>query len=222
MEYVSYIRVSTNQQEASGLGLEAQQTIINNFIKEGDIILKQFIEVESGKKSNNRPQLLQALNYCQQYGTTLLISKLDRLSRDASFILSLRDANIDFVCCDMPDANRFTIGIFALIAEQERQFISDRTKAALAELKRRGKKLGNPQNLTQSAREKGVKVRKEKANSNQNNIRARAMVKTLLEKDFFMSLKAIADALNANGFKTARGKAYFPATVKRIVDSLKE
>lgn len=221
MNYVSYIRVSTKQQEASGLGLEAQKYMIDKFIKDSDIIVQEYIEVETGKK-NNRPQLLQALEFCKQSGATLLIAKLDRLSRNASFILSLRDANIDFVCCDMPDANRFTIGIFALIAEQERQFISDRTKAALAELKKRGKVLGTPANLTDAARDKGVKVRQEKAKNNHNNIRATLMVKTLLEKDFFMSLRAIAEELNNNNFTTSRGCKFSGAGVKRIVDSLKE
>ena len=221
MEYVSYLRVSTKSQGESRLGLESQESIINKFIKEPDVIIKQFIEVESGK-NNQRPKLQEALALCQSTGATLLLATLSRLSRDAKFILTLQESDIEFVCVDMPQANKFTISLFGLIAQYEREQISERTKNSLQALKARGVKLGNPQNLTAEAKAKGIEVIKANAKNNQNTIRARAMVKSMLDNDFFMSLKAIADALNANGFKTARGKAYFPSSVKRIVDSLKE
>lgn len=221
MEYVSYLRVSTKSQGESRLGLESQESIVKKFIKEPDVIVKQYIEVESGK-NNNRPMLLEALNYCKEHKATLLLATLSRLSRDAKFILTIQESDIEFVCVDMPQANKFTISLFGLISQYEREQISERTKNSLQALKARGVKLGTPANLTQAARDRSVEVRKENAKNNPNTIRARKLVKTLLEKDFFMSLKSIADELNTNGFKTARGKAYFPSSVKRIVDSLKE
>jgi hypothetical protein len=105
------------------------------------------VEIESGKK-NHRPQLLAAIAEARQAGATLLIAKLDRLSRNAGFIFALRDSGVDFVCCDMPDANTLTVGLFAVIAQHERETISKRTKDALAAKKARGTQLGSPQNFT--------------------------------------------------------------------------
>lgn len=108
--------------------------------------------MESGKK-NNRPQLLAAIEYARKVKATLIIAKLDRLSRNASFIFTLRDSGVDFVCADMPDANTLTIGIFAVLAQHERELISSRTKAALQMKKKQGVKLGKPENLTDQARD---------------------------------------------------------------------
>ena len=142
-KYVSYLRVSTGKQARSGLGLEAQRAAVETWLNGGRWkLVEEIIEVESGKTHRNRPELTRALDACRRYGAKLIISRLDRLSRDPVFLLSLRDAGIDFTALDMEHANRMTIGVMALVAEQEREAISTRTKAALAAAKARGTALG--------------------------------------------------------------------------------
>jgi len=135
---VTYLRVSTQKQGQSGLGLEAQRKAVEDYLNGGDWnILEELVEVESGKNSK-RPKLLEAIELCKASGAKLVVAKIDRLTRDAAFLLNLKDAGIDFIAADMPEANRLTIGIMALVAEQEREAISKRTKAALAAAKARG------------------------------------------------------------------------------------
>ena len=138
--YVGYYRVSTEKQGKSGLGLEAQQTAVEAFIasKGADAkLVATFTEVESGKRSDNRPELTKAMEHARLTGATLLIAKLDRLSRDAHFLLGLQKAGVRFVAADMPEANELVVGIMAVIAQAERKMISTRTKAALAEARKR-------------------------------------------------------------------------------------
>ncbi len=120
MNYVPYYRVSTAGQGKSGLGLSAQREIVNRFVKAGDHLLTEFVEVESGKRAD-RPQLAAAMALAKQAGARLLIAKLDRLSRNVSFIFSLRNAEVNFVACDIPDANTLTVGIMAVLAQHERE-----------------------------------------------------------------------------------------------------
>src|SRR6516225_5825746 len=143
-KFVSYIRVSTKRQGKSGLGLEAQRKAVDDFLNGGNwSVISEHVEVESGKKSDrHRPELAKALQACRLYGAKLVIAKLDRLSRNAHFLLGLKEAGVDFVAADMPNANRLTVGIMAMVAEEEGKAISARTKAALAAAKKRGKKLG--------------------------------------------------------------------------------
>jgi len=148
--YVPYYRVSTARQGQSGLGLEAQQAAVRAFVADPAQLLGDFVEVESGKK-NQRPQLLAAIAAARAAGATLLIAKLDRLSRNAGFIFALRDSGVNFVCCDMPDANTLTVGLFAVIAQHEREMISKRTIDALTAKKARGAVLGTPANMTSAA-----------------------------------------------------------------------
>src|SRR3954470_21772056 len=157
MRTVAYYRVSTDKQGRSGLGLDAQKAAVKAFLDgKGWPSLAEFAEVESGRRVD-RPELAKALEACRRTGATLVIAKLDRLSRNASFLLSLRDAGVEFVATDMPHANRLTVGIMALVAEDEAERISARTKAALAAARARGTKLGTP-NLTDDARAKGRKA----------------------------------------------------------------
>ena len=144
LRLVAYHRVSTVRQGRSGLGLEAQRAAIKNLAKErGGTVVASFTEVESGKV-DSRPELQKALQVARLTGATLAIAKLDRLSRNAAFLLTLRDSGVRFIAADMPEANDLTVGIMALVAQQEREAIARRTKEALAATKARGRKLGNP------------------------------------------------------------------------------
>src|SRR5690348_16777797 len=142
-KFVSYLRVSTARQGKSGLGLEAQREAVRQFVtsRAGHIIAPEFVEVESGKR-NDRPELVKALKRCRLTGAKLIVAKLDRLSRNAAFLMTLRDSGADFVAADLPEANTMTVGIMAVVAQHERETISHRTKAALAAAKSRGKELG--------------------------------------------------------------------------------
>ena len=139
--FIAYYRVSTSKQGIRGLGITAQRSAVKNYLKDKYPPEYSFKEVESGKK-DHRPELFKALDLCIETKGTLIVAKLDRLSRDLHFITSLEKAKIDFVCCDMPQADKFTINMFGVMAQWERDQISKRTKAALKELKRKGKKLG--------------------------------------------------------------------------------
>ncbi len=130
-KFVSYLRVSTARQDASGLGLEAQRTAVAGYLNGGDwTLIKEVVEVESGKR-NDRPALASALQLCRKHKATLVIAKLDRLARNVAFISNLMEAGVEFVAVDMPQANRFMVHILAAVAEQEAEAISKRTKAAL-------------------------------------------------------------------------------------------
>jgi DNA invertase Pin-like site-specific DNA recombinase len=214
-KYVAYYRVSTQKQGKSGLGLEAQKAEVNRYLKGSDKILIEYIEIDSGK-NNKRIELAKAINYANKNKATLLIAKLDRLSRNASFIFQLRDSKVDFVCCDIPDANTLTIGIFATMAQHEREVISKRTKAALTARKARGFKLGTPKNLTDEGRKKAWQTNKDKAANNDNNRRAAMLVCEYKKQG--LTLDAIAKLLNENGFKTSRGGDFHKTTVTRIYE----
>ena len=143
-KYVAYYRVSTAKQGRSGLGLEAQENTTTSYLDsvKGELV-EGYTDIESGSK-DNRPELQKALRKCRLTGATLLIAKLDRLSRNRRFLMDLQDSSINFVCCDMPEANNFTVGLLACLADYERELISERTKAALKAAKARGVVLGNP------------------------------------------------------------------------------
>lgn len=215
MEYIGYIRVSTRKQGKSGLGIQAQKTAIRNLLNDEDSIIEQYEEIESGK-NKERPKLLEAIRRCKETKATLVIARLDRLSRSLSFISHLMDSGIDFVACDMKNANRFTIQIFSALAEQEARFISKRTKDALAELKSRGVKLGKPENLTQKARDKGVEAVKQNAILNENNRKASALIASMRAEG--ISYIKIANRLNEAGFQTRYSKQFTQMTVKRLYD----
>lgn len=140
MAYIAYYRVSTKRQGDSGLGLDAQRASVQNYSKD---IYKEYVEIESGRKAS-RPRLKEAIEECKRTGNTLLVAKLDRLARNVHFVSMLMESKVPFKCVDMPEADNFTIHIFAALAEREARLISERTKAALAEKKKQGIKLGCP------------------------------------------------------------------------------
>ena len=216
MKYVIYYRVSTKKQGLSGLGLEAQKTIVENYIK-NSIVVAEFTEIETGK-SANRPQLNKALECCKQHNATLLVAKLDRLSRNLHFVTSLQNAGIDFVYYNIPTANRLTIHIISAIAENEAQLISLCTKQALAEKKKQGVKLGNPQNngLTATNIAKGRNIRIENAMQNEQNRKAGTLVLTMRNNGSKWS--EIVGQLNQNGFRTRRNCNFDITAVKRLFD----
>ncbi len=144
VDYCAYLRVSTDKQGITGLGMDAQREAVGRYVQNRGHIVAEFIEVESGKRHTNRPQLLAALAECRKRRAVLLIARLDRLARNVAFIANLMNSDVEFVAVDMPQANRLTIHILAAVAEHEREMISQRTKAALAAAKARGIKLGNP------------------------------------------------------------------------------
>lgn len=219
MIYIAYYRVSTQKQGISGLGLEAQKTAVERFTNNcPDCIIDHFTDIESGK-NNNRPELIKAIEKAKLNNAVLLIAKLDRLSRNAAFILTLRDSKIDFVCVDMPTANSVTIGIMAVLAQDERERISQRTKAALQELKKRGKKLGSPENLTANAISKGLQVRQENSNKNENNKRATVVIVSMRQagKSFY----EITKQLNEGGFRTRRNSQFQQVQVQRLYNNAK-
>jgi DNA invertase Pin-like site-specific DNA recombinase len=212
--YVPYYRVSTARQGQSGLGLEAQRAAVAAFVADPAQLLGEYVEVESGKK-NQRPQLLAAIAAARAAGATLLIAKLDRLSRNAGFIFALRDSGVNFVCCDMPDANTLTVGLFAVIAQHEREMISKRTKDALTAKKARGAVLGTPANMTSVAIAKSLNIRQENARINQQNQQATRLAELLYAQGH--KLQQIAQELNDGGYRTRRGQLFFPMSVQRLL-----
>lgn len=212
--FIAYYRVSTQRQGASGLGLEAQKNAVLSFLN-NQTLLAEYTDVETGK-NDFRPELLKAIELAKQSNATLVIAKLDRLSRNLTFISTLMDTKVRFICCDMPDANELTISIFGALAQWERQRIADRTRLALQELKKRGVKLGTPQNFTDKVRNMGVKKIIQMAESNPNNQKAKKVI-NLLHKNG-KSLREIAIELNEAGFKTSRGGYFAPEQVRRLIN----
>lgn len=215
-QYITYLRVSTQKQGGDGLGIDAQRAAVCRFIGPNGTILREYKEVESGGR-DTRPQLLAAIEDAKALGATLLIAKLDRLSRNASFVFKLRDAKVDFVCADMPDATPLTIGIMAVLAENERQLISMRTKAALAAKRERNQPLGNSNNFTEAGRTKGKDANQSNALNHENNVKARNLVK--LYHQMGWSLNQIANELNKLGYKTRRECRFSSCAVFRLLPS---
>jgi DNA invertase Pin-like site-specific DNA recombinase len=212
--YVAYYRVSTARQGESGLGLEAQRHAVTAFLNDGDWTLAaEFTEVESGKHAD-RPQLQAALDACRRTGARLVIAKLDRLSRDAHFLLGLQKAGVDFVCADMPEANRLTIGLLAVVAQHEREQISARTKAALAAAKARGVKLGGRRSTPPPDWRLSVD-----ATNCRVAARARDLAPLLAELHDAgcQSLHALARTLTERGITTPRGGQWTAAAARTLL-----
>ena len=214
MKYVAYYRVSTKRQGESQLGLKAQKHAVERFISP-ELIDKEFTEVETGTNKRYRPILNEAIDLCAKTGATLIIAKLDRLARNVSFVSSLMDSKVKFKAVDMPEANELTIHIMSAIAQHEAKVISKRVKEGLAQST---KKLGNPQNLTDEAKARGLESIRHKAKHNAHNKRALAFVSSLDYAN--LKLREIADRLNINGFKTSTGKEFGTTQVIRILAKL--
>lgn len=216
-KFVTYLRVSTKRQGDSGLGLEAQKKAVTDYLNGGTwSVAGEFVEIESGKSDTNRPQLQRAIQACRVYGARLLIAKLDRLSRDAGFLLGLEKAGIEFVAADMPSANRLTVGIMAMVAEEERRAISSRTKAALAAAKARGVKLGGDRGATLSteAKAKGVAAVQARAEGRASDL---APIISDLRASGATSLRSLAAGLNQAGIAPPRGTTWSPMAVSRTL-----
>lgn len=217
-KYVAYLRVSTQKQGYSGLGLEAQKEIIQNYLKDIQPIA-EYVEVESGRKTDKgRPQLRAALSHCRKDGATLIVAKLDRLARNVSFLSSLLENDVEIVFCDFPQANKMVLHILAAISQYEAELIATRTRQALAAKKARGFKLGNPEHLMDKHAEaiyNSNRTNREKAKNNPNNKRAVAMLKILVEKGY--SLRQISETLNEEGFTTSKGCKFRPSTVSILI-----
>ena len=207
MTYVCYLRQSTKKQEVSGLGIEAQREIILKHISP-EIPLAEFVETESGRH-NDRPKLSEALALCRKTGSTLIVAKLDRLSRNVAFVSKLLESDVEIKFCDFPEANKLVLHIIASISEYEANLISTRTKQSLEAKKARGFALGKPENLTDNldkAISNSRKTNMKKARENPNNKRAAAMLRILVKQN--LSLTEMADILNSEGFVTSRGSQF--------------
>jgi DNA invertase Pin-like site-specific DNA recombinase len=224
-EIIAYYRVSTKQQGESGLGLEAQAAAVESYARQtGSIIKANYVEVESGKRTS-RPELAKALAHSRRSKATLVVAKLDRLARNMAFLSALMDSKVPFVACDNPHANRLTLHILAAVAEAEAVAISQRTKAALAAAKAKGRLLGSARpghwqgreavRLAglEKARGVAIKVKQEKAADAYTDLLP--AIQCLRNEG--ISLRGIAERLNAEGHTTRRGRPWNPVQVARLL-----
>jgi DNA invertase Pin-like site-specific DNA recombinase len=225
MKYVAYLRVSTERQGRSGLGLEAQREAVMRHVNCHGKLLGEYVEVESGKHHDNRPQLQAALAQCRATGATLIVAKLDRLSRNVAFLAALMESGVEFVCADNPMATKLTVHVLAAVAEHERQMISERTRAALQAVKARGVKLGNPNGASAIRRAAEAAGRSVNATgiagtiSAANRHRDRVMpIVEAIRSEGTTTLLGIAAELNRRGILTARGGHWYARTVKNLLE----
>jgi DNA invertase Pin-like site-specific DNA recombinase len=217
-KFVSYLRVSTQRQGKSGLGLEAQREAVSTYLNGGSwSLIAELVEVESGKRSD-RPKLAEALRLCRLHKAVLLVAKIDRLARNVAFISALMEGGVKFVAVDMPEVNEMVVHILASVAEGEARAISARTKAALAAAKARGTVLGG---LRWDITRVGAQGRKAALQTRQENAaKYRADVLPVIQekqRQGASSLRQIAEALNADGTPARRGGEWSAAQVQRVM-----
>lgn len=211
-QFVLYFRVSTRRQGDSGLGLDAQRRDINLYLETyAEVpfeVLGEFTDVKSGR-DDERPELWKAIELAERTGATLVVAKLDRVSRRVSFISAIMERKrLEFTVATMPYADKFQLHIYAALAEQEREFISLRTKQALAPMKGTGKLGGNRGNIDKA---------NEAARALADSHAAKVMDTVRPLKEAGRTLQQIADTLNKSGVKTARGGKWHPTTVKNVL-----
>jgi DNA invertase Pin-like site-specific DNA recombinase len=210
--WVSYLRVSTDKQGKSGLGLAAQRKAVETFLNGGKWTLAaELVEIETGKRSD-RPELAKAIATAKKLKAKLVIARLDRLARNVHFVSGLMETGVDFVACDMPNATPFMLHIYAAVAEEEARAISVRTKAALAAAKARGVKLGGPK-LAQ-ARLLGHAANRKAADKFAANAKP---IIAEIRASGATSLRKVAAALQARGVPTARGGTWNAAQVANVM-----
>lgn len=214
--YIAYLRQSTTKQERSGLGVEAQRDIINSFIKEG-VILAEYVETESGRKSD-RPKLQEALALCRKTNSILIVAKLDRLSRNVAFTSKLLESDVEIIFCDFPQANRLILHIISSIAEYEANLISQRTRQSLKAKKERGVKLGKSENLMNKHDEavaRSNQTNRIKAKNNANNMRAVALLRSMIKEG--LTISQMTKQLNEQGFVSSKGCKFQIVQVQRLI-----
>jgi DNA invertase Pin-like site-specific DNA recombinase len=226
-KFVSYLRVSTDKQGRSGLGLEAQREAVTRYLNGGNWkVVAEYVETESGKRSD-RPKLAAALSHAKALGATLVFAKLDRLTRNVDLLRTLVDSGVDLVFCDLPHVpagamGRFLLTQMASVAELEAGLISERTKAALAAAKARGVKLGNPNGARalrgkQVGNKEAIAAVKLKANEHATNLRA---IVEDIRGQGITSVRKMAEELNRRDILTPRGGEWQPTTVVRLLARL--
>ena len=212
MEVIAYLRTSTKRQN---LGIEAQRDMVERWaISNKAVIVAEYVEQESGRK-NNRKELTAAIEDAKKRGCTLLVAKIDRLSRNASFLFSLKDSGLNIAACDAPELNTISLGILATFAQYERERISERIKEAYAVKRMRGDKMGNIDNLTAEGRKKGQETMKK--NAEIRNVVTMELI-SHYRNDKKFTYAAIADRLNNMKHRTPRNKSFSKATVKIMYD----
>lgn len=224
MKVVAYYRVSTAAQGRSGLGLDAQREAVARYCKGRQCeLLREYEEVESGKH-NDRPELAKALHHAKVTGATVVVAKMDRLARNAAFLLTLRDSGAKFVAADNPDVTDVTVGILAVIAEEERKAISARTKAALQAAKARNVQLGNPNGAAALRRAGKGNLAALKAIKGAADRHAADLLPVVeeLRREGCQSLRQLASALNERHFRTPRGGEWHPTSVKNLLARIGE
>lgn len=212
--YIGYYRVSTNRQGLDGNGMTAQRETVRRFVQNqiGELE-REFQEVESGRKTDEeRPQLAAALEYAKKAKGILVIAKLDRLARNAEFLLKLQNSGADFVCCDCPNADRFTVGILALVAQRERELISERTRLGMAAAKSKGIKMGTPNP------EKAVAAMITANKAAKVDFASKVFpIIQEIKSAGVETLQGVCECLNRRGIQTRNGKNWYPATVRNIL-----
>ena len=219
---IGYLRVSTIGQGKSGLGIEAQRDAIARFASaEALDLVTEFIEVETGKGADaldRRPQLAAALAQARKTKASIVVAKLDRLSRDVHFISGLMAHKVPFIVAELGiDADPFMLHIYAALAEKERMLISERTRVALAQAKARGVQLGNRTNLPDATR-KGAVARRQAADARARNV---LPIVRQMQASGLTTLRQFADALNARGIRSARGGIWHTSTVRDLLTRAK-